>query len=90
MKHAPTDINSLNYWVTYEMAQMMLTSKVRGVSAPADGRELLNAVARATEEPEEGNERRFTVFRLADRLSVRAWRCELNGEKCPVPPPGKC
>ncbi|MEP6781618.1 MAG: hypothetical protein ABJC26_17090 [Gemmatimonadaceae bacterium] len=90
VKRAPTDISSLNYWVAYDMAQLMLTSKVKGVSAPAAGKILMDAVARDTDEPEEGNERRFKIFRLADRLVVKAWRCELNGEKCPVPPPGKC
>ncbi|MEP6766551.1 MAG: hypothetical protein ABJB66_19710 [Gemmatimonadaceae bacterium] len=90
VKYATTDITSLNYWVTYEMAQLMLTSKVKGVSAPTEGKALMDAVARATDEPEEGNQRRFKVFRLSDRLVVNAWRCEMSGEKCPLPPPGKC
>ncbi len=87
---AVTDINSLNYWVSYEMADLMLTSKTRGVTARAEGKTLMDAVANDTDEPEEGNERRFTAFRLADRLALNAWRCTMHGEKCPVPPPRKC
>lgn len=85
-----TDINSLNYWITYEMADLMLTSKTRGVMSPTEGKSLMNAVATETDEPEEGNERRFSAFRLSDRLAVRVWRCAMNGEKCPTPPPRKC
>lgn len=85
-----TDINSQNYWVTYEIADLMLTSKTRGVASPTEGKAIMDAVASSTEEPEEGNERRFSTFRLTDRLAVKAWRCEMNGEKCAVPPPRKC
>ncbi|MEO7998659.1 MAG: hypothetical protein ABI852_14515 [Gemmatimonadaceae bacterium] len=85
-----TEISSLNYWVTYEMADLMLTSKTRGVMSPTEGKSLMDAVARANDEAEEGNERRFSAFRLTDRLAVRAWRCTMNGEKCPTPPPRKC
>lgn len=85
-----TEINSFNYWVTYEIADLMLTSKTRGVMSPTEGKSLMDAVAKANDEPEEGNERRFSAFRLTDRLAVRAWRCTLNGEKCPTPPPRKC
>lgn len=87
---ALTDINSQNYWLTYEIADLMLTSKTRGVMSPTEGKALMDAVANETDEPEEGNERRFAAFRLADRLALKAWRCTMNGEKCPVPPPRKC
>lgn len=85
-----TQITSQNYWVSYEIADLMLTSKTRGVMSPTDGKALMDAVANATDDPEEGNERRFAAFRLADRLALKAWRCAMNGEKCPVPPPRKC
>lgn len=85
-----TDINSQNYWVTYEIADLMLKSTTRGVASKTEGKALMDAVANETDEPEEGNERRFTVFRLADRLAVNAWRCTLRGESCPVPPPRGC
>lgn len=85
-----TEINSQNYWVSYEMADLMLKSKTRGVMSLAEGNTLMDAVANATDDPEEGNERRFAAFRLADRLALKAWRCTLNGERCPVPPPRKC
>lgn len=85
-----TEINSQNYWVSYEIADLMLASKTRGVMSLPDGKTLMDAVAKATDEPEEGNERRFAAFRLADRLALKAWRCTMNGEKCPVPPPRKC
>ena len=85
-----TEINSQNYWVSYEIADLMLKSKTRGVLAAAEGKTLMDAVANATDDPEEGNERRFAAFRLADRLALKAWRCTMNGEKCPVPPPRKC
>jgi len=85
-----TDINSQNYWVTFEMADLMLTSTTRGVASKTEGKALMDAVATATDEPEEGNERRFGAFRLADRLAVNAWRCTLRGETCPVPPPRGC
>lgn len=84
------EINSHNYWVTYEIADLMLASKTRGVMSPTEGKALMDAVAKANDEPEEGNERRFSAFRLTDRLAVRAWRCTMNGEKCPTPPPRKC
>ena len=87
---ALTHITSLNYWITYEMADLMLTSKTRGVMSPSEGKTLMDAVANATDEPEEGNERRFSAFRLSDRLAVRAYRCTMRGEKCPTPPPRKC
>jgi hypothetical protein len=58
--------------------------------SPTEGKALMDAVAKANDEPEEGNERRFSAFRLTDRLAVRAWRCTMNGEKCPTPPPRKC
>ncbi|MEP6834450.1 MAG: hypothetical protein ABJB74_13725 [Gemmatimonas sp.] len=87
---APTEITSLNYWLNYEMADLMLTSKTRGVMSPVEGKALMDAVANDSDEPEEGNERRFAAFRLADRLALKAWRCTMNGEKCPVPPPRKC
>lgn len=89
-KTSPTTINSINYWVTYEMADLMLTSKTKGVMSPTEGKALMDAVANSTDEPEEGNERRFNAFRLSDRLAVRTWRCTLQGEKCPTPPPRKC
>lgn len=85
-----TEINSQNYWVMYELADLMLSSKTRGVASPSKGKAIMNAVASSTDEPEEGNERRFSTFRLTDRLAVKAWRCTMNGEKCPVPPPRKC
>ena len=85
-----TAINSQNYWVSYEIADLMLTSKTRGVMSPAEGKTLMTAVANATDDPEEGNERRFAAFRLADRLALKALRCTMGGEKCPVPPPRKC
>ena len=88
--HSLTEITSVNYWVTFDLAQLRLISKTRGVMELAEGKQLMDAVARATDEPEEGNEHRFRVFRLADRLVVNAWRCELNGEKCPVPAPARC
>ena len=85
-----TEITSQNYWVVYEIADLMLTSKTRGVMSATEGKTLMDAVANATDDPEEGNERRFAAFRLADRLALKAWRCTMNGEKCPVPPPRKC
>jgi len=85
-----TEINSKNYWVSFEIADLMLSSKTRGETSRVDGKALMDAVANATDEPEEGNERRFGAFRLADRLALKAWRCTMNGEKCPVPPPRKC
>lgn len=85
-----TEINSQNYWVAYEIADLMLKSKTRGVMSAAQGKTLMDAVANAADDPEEGNERRFAAFRLADRLALKAWRCTMNGEKCPVPPPRKC
>ncbi|MGV3709955.1 MAG: hypothetical protein ACO1Q7_14060 [Gemmatimonas sp.] len=85
-----TEINSQNYWVQYEIADLMLKSKTRGVMSPADGKALMDAVANETDEPEEGNERRFAAFRLADRLALKEWRCAMSGEKCALPPPRKC
>jgi tetratricopeptide (TPR) repeat protein len=85
-----TDISSQNYWVTYALADLMLNSKTRGVMSPTEGKTLMNAVANATDEPEEGNERRFETFRLSDRLALKAWRCTMNGEKCEPPPPRTC
>lgn len=89
-KSLGTSINSQNYWVTFELAQLMLTSKTRGVASPTEGKALMDALASTDDEPEEGNEHRFSVFRLADRLTVKAWRCQMQGEKCAVPPPRKC
>ena len=85
-----TSLNSTNYWVTFEMAQLMLNTKARGVGSIAEGRTLMDAIANNTDDPEDGNERRFSVFRLADRLTVNAWRCSMRGEKCAVPTPRKC
>lgn len=85
-----TDINSQNYWVTFEIADLMLNSTTRGVANPTEGKALMDAVALETDEPEEGNERRFSVFRLSDRLAVNAWRCSMRGEKCPLPVPRGC
>jgi hypothetical protein len=87
---ALTEINPQNYWVTFEIADLMLKSTTRGVMSEAQGKALMDAVANETDEPEEGNERRFAAFRLADRLAVNAWRCTMRGEKCPVPAPRKC
>lgn len=85
-----TEINSQNYWVTYEIADLMLSSTTRGVASKTEGKALMDAVAIETDEPEEGNERRFAAFRLSDRLAVNAWRCALRGEQCPVPSPRSC
>jgi hypothetical protein len=85
-----TTINSVNYWVSFEMAQLMLNTKSKGVGSLADGKSLMDAIANNTDNPEDGNERRFSVFRLADRLTVNAWRCTLRGERCAVPKPPKC
>jgi hypothetical protein len=83
-------IDSQNYWVTFELAQLMLSSKTRGVASPGEGKTLMDALAATNDEPEEGNARRFSVFRLRDRLTVHAWRCELRGERCPAPKAPKC
>ena len=87
---AYSNLNSVNYWITFEMAQIMLRGKGKGVGTPADGRALMDAIASTTDDPEDGNERRFSVFRLADRLTVNAWRCTMRGETCAVPSPRKC
>ena len=68
----------------------MLKSTTRGVASATEGKAVMDAVATETDVPEEGNERRFTAFRLADRLAVNAWRCTMRGEKCPIPVPRSC
>lgn len=84
------EVNAQNYWVTYDMADLMLTSKAAGVMNLVQGRALMDAVAKTDDAPDRGNERRFSVFRLADRLAIKAWRCSLDGQRCVVPAPRGC
>jgi hypothetical protein len=91
---ATGDIDPLNYWLVYDLAQLRLHAKAAGVANPAGGRKLMDALVTAGIGLDEQDNQPVPVARLFDTLLLRAHQCTMNAganaAPCPAPSLAKC
>jgi len=85
------DVDQINYWIMYDVAQLRLNAKAPGVRIPATGKKLMDAVVTAGIGLDERDDIVVPVARLFDTLVLRAHQCVMNGGKqCRTPAPARC
>jgi hypothetical protein len=84
------EVDPINYWIVYDMAQLRLHAKAAGVANVATGRKLMDALVNAGIGLDEKDELVVPVARLFDTLVLRAHQCTRNGGTCKAPTLAKC
>lgn len=87
---ASNDVDPVNYWVVYDIAQLRLNAKAAGVSNQATGKKLMDALVTAGIGLDERDELVIPVARLFDTLVLRAHQCRMNGGTCAAPTLARC
>lgn len=84
------DVDPINYWVVYDLAQLRLHAKARSVANAATGKKLMDALVTAGIGLDERDELPVPVARLFDTLVLRAHQCAMNGGSCTAPSLARC
>ena len=84
------EVDPINYWVVYDVAQLRLNAKARAVANPATGKKLMDALVTAGIGLDERDELVIPVARLFDTLTLRTHQCRMNGGTCASPTLARC
>ena len=84
------DVDPLNYWLVYDLAQLRLNAKAPSVANAAAGRKMMDALVTAGIGLDERDELVVPVARLFDSLVLRAHQCRMNGGNCTSPTLARC
>lgn len=84
------DINPLNYWILYDLAQLRLNARSTAVANTAAGNKLMDALVNAGIGLDEQDEIPVPSARLFETLTLLAHECKMNGGSCKPPTRAKC
>jgi hypothetical protein len=85
-----SDVDPVNYWVVYDLAQLRLNAKAAGVASAATGKKLMDALVAGGIGLDERDELVIPVARLFDTLTLRTHQCRMNGGTCASPTLARC
>ena len=84
-EHAVGEITDENAWLMFDLAELRRTAKSTAIRSPREHARIMGNLVKAWPTldvlPDDG----FPITRFADRLTMKAALCAIDGTPCPVP-----